>query len=119
VAQHAHLHRHDIQLLTDLLADFDPGCTARTAPLGFGNLVDHLDARQFGRKRLALTVAAGRRRGRLGVSTRRGQFDGLARLGRLGRFSFGLVEQPRLPRVRFATLAELAQTGQPDLFVKL
>ena len=119
VAQHAHLHRHDVELLADVLADFDHRRTARAGALGFGNRVNDVDTWQFGRQRLALAAAAVRGCGRRGSRDCRGQFNGITRLRRSGRFGFGLVKQPCLSRVRFATSVKLAQTGQPDLFVKL
>ncbi len=123
VAQHAHLHRHDVELFADVLADLDHGRAAGAGALGLGDVVDDVDARQLDGQGLALAAClllagVGERLARR-LGGRRRQARGVACVGcRLGQ-RFGLVEEPALARVRFAAGPEHAPTRQAQLLVEL
>ncbi|MOA19942.1 hypothetical protein D3C78_1403540 [compost metagenome] len=102
MADHADLHRHDLELLADLFAADVLAAAAFAGQFVFGQLVDHLDARQLRRQRLALAAALGGRHN--------GFLDGVGidcfgeRLGQ----AFRLVEQSQLRRGRVRRLLGLA-----------
>jgi hypothetical protein len=58
---HADLHRHDLELLADFLADGVFTATAGTGQLMFGQLVNDLDTRKIGGQRFAFAPSLGRR----------------------------------------------------------
>src|SRR5690606_16176215 len=93
VADDAHPHRDDLQLLAGFLADDLLAGAAGTGPLVFGQLVDDLHARQAGRQRLALATRLDGGDDVFGLLLafidRRRLFDQL----------FGLVEHGQLRRV--------------------
>jgi hypothetical protein len=92
VADHADLHRHDLELLADLFAADVLAAAAFAGQFVLGQFVDHLDARQLRRQRLALaTTLAGGSNGLFGSVAIQVVGAGLGQV-------FGFVEQRQLRR---------------------
>lgn len=99
VTDHPDLHRDDLQLLAGFLANGLLAATAVAGQFMLGQLMDDLDAWQFGRQRLALATLLDRLR----------RDDFFLCFGR--RFSgkaFSFVEHRQLGRLRIYALFRLA-----------
>ncbi len=110
MTQHAHLHRHDIQLFAHLAADFLLNVAAGTDALRFGQGVHDLDAWKIGWQRTARAARARRSRGlrRVGLIVLRGRDRISDRLG--------FVEQKTLARRVLGAASIHPVPGQAQLF---
>ena len=107
MAQYAHLHRDDVQLFPDILADLHHGGTATLADtLALEQLVHEFDTGQLRRQRLAFAPGFDDFGG-CGLWLCFGQNSYIIRFGAVLCQAVGFVEEPVLGCRGFRAAAEL------------